>query len=147
VPDKMVIYQENNPSWCIQCIKAESQHSHLAAGTCLSINPIWIELTILKQWVKHRINNMNTLLTKVVPTFDLCFNTEATNAECLCCPLTIEPNLGDIFMSAPPWGGFLSQNVFWCCPVNSSSTSTKLQMSQEHKLSRLAENLAITWQK
>ena len=31
--------------------------------------------------MKHRINYMDATLTKVVPTFDLCFNTEATNAN------------------------------------------------------------------
>jgi hypothetical protein len=36
---------------------------------------------MLKQWVKHRINFRDTTLTKVEPTFDLCFNTEATNAN------------------------------------------------------------------
>ncbi len=78
---------------CIWCIKAKTWHSHLAAGTCLSIMK---GIMILKQWVKHRMNDRNTTLTKVAPTFDLCSTTEATNAQCLCCPLTIGPNVGDI---------------------------------------------------
>jgi hypothetical protein len=53
-------------------------------------------ITIPKQWVKHRINDRNTTLTKVAPTFNLCSNIEATDAQSLCCPLTIGPNMGNL---------------------------------------------------
>ena len=91
--------------WCIWCIKIESQHLHLAARTCLCIEPIWKGITVLKQWVKHRNNNSNrnTTLTKVAPTLSkLCSNTEATNAQCSYCPLAMGPIVRDVLCLLQP---------------------------------------------
>ena len=63
---------------------------------------------MLKQWVKHRINYRDAIFTKVVPTFDLCLNTEATNAQFSYCPLSMGPIVGDVLCLLHPERLFLS---------------------------------------
>jgi len=62
---------------------------------------------LLKQWVKHRINYRDATFTKVVATFDLCFNTEAINAQCSYCPLSMGPIVGDVLCLLHPKRVFL----------------------------------------
>ena len=63
---------------------------------------------MLKQWMKHRINNRNAILSQGVPTLSLCSNTEATNAQCSYCPLSMGPIVGDVPCLLHPEGVFLS---------------------------------------